>query len=84
MITIKELLNKVKWDKKENPEDYTVGYWDNRRKELIEFPFKAIKEIGENFILIEVNGEEKDIPIHTIKVIKKKGETIYRRPYEGD
>ncbi len=84
MIPIKELLNKIKWDKRENPEDYTVGYYDRLRKEIIEFPFKAIKEIDENFMLIEINGEEKTIPLHAIKIVRKKGEQLWKRPISND
>ena len=84
MIPIKELLNKIKWDKRENPEDYTVGYYDRLRKEIIEFPFKAIKEIDENFMLIEIKGEEKTIPLHAIKIVRKKGGQLWKRPYERD
>lgn len=84
MIPIKELLNKIKWDKRENPEDYTVGYYDRLRKEIIEFPFKAIKEIDENFMLVEIKGEEKTIPLHAIKIVRKKGEQLWKRPISND
>lgn len=80
MISIKDLLNKIKWDKNENPDDYTVGYYDRLKKEIIEFPFTAIKEIDENFMLIEINNEEKMIPLHAIKIIRKKGEQVWKRP----
>ena len=84
MIPIKDLLNKIKWDKKENPEDYTVGYYDRVKKEIIEFSFTAIKEIDENFMLIEVDGVEKTIPLHAIKIVRKKGEQLWKRPISKD
>ncbi|MBW3001982.1 DUF504 domain-containing protein [Candidatus Woesearchaeota archaeon] len=84
MIPIKELLNKIKWDKNENPEDYTVGYYDRLKKEIIEFPFTSIKEIDENFMLVEVAGEEKTIPLHAIKIVRKKGEQLWKRPISND
>lgn len=84
MIPIKDLLNKIKWDKRENPEDYTIGYWDNMRKEILEFPFKAIKEISENFLLIETEEGEKDIPLHAIKLVRKKGEQLWKRQISKD
>ena len=84
MIPIKELLNKIKWDKNENPEDYTVGYYDRVKKEIIEIPFISIKEIDENFMLIEIKGEEKTIPLHAIKIVRKKGEQLWKRPISND
>jgi len=80
MIPIKELLNKIKWDKNENPEDYTVGYYDRLRKEIIEIPYNKITHISENFMLIDANGEEKMIPLHAIKIVRKKGEQLWKRP----
>jgi uncharacterized protein (UPF0248 family) len=79
MITIKDLINKIKWDKRENPEDYVLSYWDNMADKLVEFPYKAIKETSQNFITIEIDGEEKEIPIHRMKLVKKKGETVWKR-----
>ena len=84
MIPIKELLNNIKWDKNENPEDYTVGCYDRVKKEIIEFPFTSIKEIDENFMLVEINGEEKTIPLHAIKIVRKKGEQLWKRPISND
>lgn len=34
MIPIKDLLNKIKWDKKENPKDYEIFYYDRILKIL--------------------------------------------------
>lgn len=84
MIPIKKLLNKIKWDKNENPEDYTVGYYDRLRKEIIEIPYNKITHISENFMLIDANGEEKMIPLHTVKIVRKKGEQLWKRPISKD
>jgi len=84
MITIKELINKIKWDKRENPEDYILAYWDNMTRKLVEFPYKAIKETSKNFITIEIDGEEKEIPLHRMKLVKKKGETVWKRRILND
>ena len=79
MISIKDLINKIKWDKRENPEDYVLAYWDSMADKLVEFPYKAIKEISKNFITLEIDGEEKEIPIHRMKLVKKKGEVVWKR-----
>jgi len=84
MIPIKDLLNKIKWDKRENPSDYTIYYYDRIRKELIPFPFTSIKHISENFLLIATDEGEKEIPLHAIKLVRKKGEQLWKRPISND
>ena len=86
MILIKETLNKIKGDKRENPNDYSIVFWDNVIEEVREFPFTAIKEISENFVLLELCGcgEEREIPLPEIKMVKKKGEIIWKRSISND
>ncbi|MEK6933197.1 MAG: DUF504 domain-containing protein [Nanoarchaeota archaeon] len=62
-----EILNKIKWDKNLNKEDYLIYYLDNIKKKLIEIRFDDIKEITKSFITLE----DKEIPIHRIKEIYK-------------
>ena len=78
MITTKDFLNKIKWSKQENPDDYSIGYWDNKNKKLIFIKFNEIKKIEGNFLLL---GGEKEtyIPIHRIKKIKKKENIVWKR-----
>ena len=39
-----EILNKIKYDRNLNKEDYLIYYLDNIRKKLIEISFNDIKE----------------------------------------
>lgn len=77
MITIKDLINKIKWDKRENPEDYVLVYIDLGRKK--EMDYSAIKKLEGNFMVIEKDNEEVEIPLHRIREIKKKNRIIWRR-----
>jgi len=78
MIPIKELINKIKWDKRENPEDYTLIYIDlGQRKELA---YTAIKRLEGNFMVIDKDLEEVEIPLHRIKEVLKKGKVVWKRP----
>lgn len=79
MITIKELVNKIRWDKRETPSDYTVGYEDRVLKKVIEVPYTAIKRIEGGFFIIEKEGRETDIPLHRVKRLKKQGKTVWKR-----
>jgi len=48
---------------------------DNIDKRLIEIKFNEVKEISKNFISLE----DKEIPIHRIKEIRRKEELIWKR-----
>ena len=75
MISCYNILNKIKWDKNLNKEDYLVYYLDKINNKLIIIKFIDIKEISKNFITLE----DKEIPIHRIKEIMKKDRIIWKR-----
>lgn len=79
MLTIKDLLNKIKWDKNLNPKNYTLYYLDRISKTLKKTRYSDIKRIEGNFIIIEKQGEQISIPLHRIKRVKKKGVIIWQR-----
>jgi len=76
---ITDLLNKIKWDKRENPEEYEIFYLDRISKKLIGLPYTSIKRIEGSFMVVMRNGEEVEIPLHRIKQVKKKGKIIWSR-----
>ena len=79
MQTIIDLLNKIKWDKKENPEDFSVFYLDRISRKLVKVPFTAVKRIEGSFMIIEKDKEEVEIPVHRIREIRKKENVILKR-----
>lgn len=79
MQPIKELLNKIKWDKRENPEDFSIGYLDRVQNKIIEIGYNEIKKIEGNFLVLEREGEEVYIPTHRIREVKRKGKIIWKR-----
>ena len=78
MQPIKGLLNKIRWDKRENPEDYSIGYLDRVQNKIIEIGYNEIKKIEGNFLVLERDLEEVYIPTHRIKVVKKKDKIIWK------
>jgi len=76
MIYIKDLLNKIKWDKRENPDDYKIYYLDRVEKKLIPIKFDEILEIEGSFLKLE---EDKFIPLHRIKKVTKKDKVVWKR-----
>ncbi len=78
MIYIKDLLNKIKWDKRENPEEYKIYYFDRIDKKLIPIKFKDIIKIEGNFLRLD-RKDETFIPLHRIKKVIKKGKVVWER-----
>ncbi len=79
MMHVREVLNKIKCDKKENPELYKIYYYDRVLDKLIEIDYKDIKDIDKNFITIMKNNKETEIPMHRIKEVRKQGKLIWSR-----
>ena len=79
MIPIKDLLNKIKWDKRELPEEYLVYYLDRISQKLIKINYNDIKKFEDNFIVIEKNNEETYIPMHRIKEVRKNNVLVWKR-----
>ena len=79
MLYILDLLNKIKWDKKENPEDYSIAYFEriNNKKENLKY--SEIKTIKGGFIVLNKKDKESYIPLHRIREVRKKGVVIWKR-----
>ena len=78
MIPIKDLINKIKWDKRENMHDYSIFYFDRILKKLIRIPYTKIKRLEGTFMVID-NEEESDIPLHRIKKVTKNNAVVWER-----
>jgi len=78
MITIREFLNKIKWDNRENPEDYSIVFIDlGKEKEIL---YKDIQKIEGNWMtLFNDKGEEVEVPLHRVRKVKKKGNIVWER-----
>ncbi|MDP6139425.1 MAG: DUF504 domain-containing protein [Candidatus Woesearchaeota archaeon] len=80
MQPIQNLLNKIKWDKRENPEQYSIFYYDRIIKKLIEIPYTKIKRIEGSFMVLN-NEEESNIPLHRIKKVAKNNIIVWERKH---
>jgi len=78
MQPIHELLNKIKWDKRENPDDYLIFYYDRILKKLIQIPYNKIKSIEGSFMVLD-NEEESNIPLHRIRKVAKNNAVVWER-----
>ena len=79
MKPVQEVLNKIKWDPNENPEDYTLYYFDRVTKELCPVEYNdAI--IEEGLLKVRIEDSIVSIPLHRIRKITKKGRAFWERP----
>jgi len=79
MTTIKQLLDRIKWDESLKPEDFRVYYLDRIKKKLMEIRYVDINKIEGGYIVFEKNNEEVRIPLHRIKRVTKSGFTFWKR-----
>jgi uncharacterized protein (UPF0248 family) len=79
MITIHDLLNKIKWDKNLNPDDYTLYYLDRISKTLKKMKYSDIIRTEGTFIIIKIEGEETSIPMHRIRRVEEKRKIAWER-----
>ena len=78
MEYILDLLNKIKWDDSENPEDYLILHYDRIKDINKELKFTKIKEINNLFLVTEKDDKEINIPLHRIREIRKKAKIIWK------
>ena len=78
MRPIHELLNQIKWDRRENPDDYLIFYYDRILKKLIPIPYNKIKSIEGSFMVLD-NEEESNIPLHRIRKVAKNNAFVWER-----
>lgn len=84
MTTIKQLLDRIKWDKSFKPEDFRIYYWDNRAKKLFEVRYVDVKEFGSGTFTVDKNGTNVEIPLHLIRKVTKAGFAFWAREVETD
>jgi len=79
MITIRQLLNKIFWDKRENRSDYQLLIYDRMEKKLIKINFDKIDGLDGSFLKINDKNGLKYIPLHRIKIVLKNKEVFWKR-----
>ena len=78
MIPIQDLLNKIKWGKREHPEQYAIFYFDRIKKTLIQIPYAKIKRLEGSFMVLD-NEEGTNIPLHRIRKVAKNNVVVWER-----
>ena len=82
MITIRELLNRIRWDREYGRGEFTVGYYDRIEGRIILVPFVRVRFDPDDrfsFQLTDAAGEPLAIPLHRVCEVYRNGELIWKR-----
>lgn len=77
MQPIKDLINQIKWDERKDPDEYTLVFIDMKKDR--EVPYTSIKRLEGNFMVLDKEDEEVEIPLHRIRKVKKLGKVVWQR-----
>jgi len=75
MIPIKEFINKIKWDKSLDKDEYLLHYIDRITNSIKEIKFDEILSLDGDFLVLE----DKDIPLHRIRKVTRFGKIVWER-----
>lgn len=70
MITIKDLLNKIKWDEKETESDYVIYYYDRIAKKQLPISLNETR-IDDGIMLVPMDYGDVSVPLHRIRKVEK-------------
>ncbi len=82
MQPIKEFLNKIIWDRRENVSLYEVGVFDRFTKEISFIPLSSVRIEG---MSMHMDGSEPaEIPLHRIRSVRKEGKIVWERKIKNE
>jgi uncharacterized protein (UPF0248 family) len=58
--------------------EFLIKYFDSIKKKVMNLEAKHIKHIEKNVIVVHKEGKESFIPIHRVRSVHRKGETIWK------
>jgi uncharacterized protein (UPF0248 family) len=82
MITIRELLSRIRWDREYGRGKFTVGYFDRLEERIVLVPLTIVRFDPDDrfsFQLTDASGEPLAIPLHRVREVYRNGELIWRR-----
>ncbi len=82
MITIRDLLNRIRWDREYGRGEFTVGYYDRVEGRIILVTLVQVRFDPDDhfsFQLTDAAGEPLSIPLHRVCEVYRNGEIIWHR-----
>lgn len=84
MITIRTLLDRIRWDPEYGRGNFAVGYYDRLEEQIIVVPFGALCFDPDDHFCFQVTdaaGQAHTIPLHRVCEVYRDGERIWRREH---
>lgn len=82
MVSIVDLLNRIRWDREFAKGKFVIGYEDHMVDHYVYVPFKELRfEEGDHFSfqLKNEKGELVTIPFHRVREVRKDNAVIWQR-----
>jgi uncharacterized protein (UPF0248 family) len=83
VITIRALLDRIRWDPEFGRGEFTIGYYDRIERRVVSMPFARIQLVPGNhfsFTAIAPDGAAHDVPFHRVREVRRDGRVIWERP----
>ena len=83
MTPIRELLNRIRWDRDFGRGRFLIGYQDHIGGRIVKVPLARVEfapESARSFEAIEDDGSVHTVPYHRVREVYRDGELIWRRP----
>ena len=82
MISIRELLNRIRWDREFGQGHFEIGYYDQVEKRVVRIPFSDIRFQDSNPFSFGLTSDREDIsiPFHRVREVYQDGLLIWKRP----
>ena len=84
MITIRALLDRIRWDREYGRGAFALGYYDRLAGRIIVVPFAAVRFDPDDhfsFLLCDAVGAAHTIPLHRVCAVYRDGELIWQRQH---
>ena len=83
MVTIRELLARIQWDREFGAAEFELGCFDRCRGRIERLPLARVRlEAGQHFAFsVDAgDGAAQTIPFHRVRTVYRNGECIWARP----
>jgi uncharacterized protein (UPF0248 family) len=82
MIPVRELLNRIRWDRQFADAAFRIGYYDRVDDTIVVVPLsRVVQESGDHFAVrvLDHDGVSHLVPYHRIREVYRNGELIWQR-----
>ena len=87
MVTLRELLARIRWDKEFGAAEFVLGCYDRVTGSVEGLPLGSLRLDPGNHFAFEAQddaGLARSIPYHRVRAVYRNGEKIWARPERPD